>query len=79
MVGEPSGQFEVQYYGTRGWWTGHHGVDLPDPAKYIASVNKRPNTKARAIDRETGEIYGDGTKCSLCGLPHEGLDGSCLI
>ena len=74
-----SGRYAIQYHGRGGWFTGHHGIDLKDPAKYIAGVNKRPNMKARAIDKETGEIFGDGTTCSICGLPHEGVDGSCLL
>lgn len=73
------GRYAIQYHGARGWWTGHHGIDLKDPAAYVAGVNKRPGFNARAIDKETGEIHGDGTTCSICDLPHDGVDGSCLL
>lgn len=79
MADKKGGRFAIQYHGPGGWSTGHHGIDLKDPARYIASVNRRPGIRARAIDKETGEIHGEGTTCSFCGDPHEGVDGSCLI
>lgn len=76
----PTGQFEVHYKGLikghPGWWIGHHGVDLKDPAKYAEGLNKR--VTARIVDRETGEIWGE-PGCAVCSEPHEGVDGSCLL
>lgn len=70
------GAYMLQYHGPSGWYTGHHGADLRDPAKYVAKAAAN-GTKARAIDKETGQIYG--APCALCGDAHEGVDGSCLL
>ena len=79
MATPNGGRHIIQYHGGGGWWTGHKGIDLKDPAKYIDAVMGRSGTRARVIDKETGEIYGDGTACSFCGDPHDGIDGSCLL
>ena len=79
MSEKKEGRYEIQYHGPSGWWTGHHGYDLKDPAQYTERANKNPGPRARVVDKETGEIFGDSTTCSICDLPHAGLDGSCLL
>lgn len=77
----PTGQYEVHYRdalkGQPGWWIGHHGVDLKDPEAYAEGLRKNGHV-ARVVDKETGEIFGQPA-CGMCGEPHEGVDGSCLI
>jgi hypothetical protein len=78
-VSATDGAWLLQYEGAHGWWTGHHGIDLKDPAAYVAGVNKRPGFNCRVINKDTGEIIGDQRVCGLCGDPHDGVEGSCLL
>jgi hypothetical protein len=78
-MGATDGQYALQYWGKRGWWTGHHGMDLPDPEAYVKGVNELPGFHCRLIDKHSGEIIGDQRTCTECGVPHDGFDGACLI
>ena len=52
----------IEYWNplTQDWETGHHGIRLVDPAKYVKKLAKR-EVIARAVDIETGDIvYSDG-------------------
>ena len=54
---------------------------LPDPATYVRKVNAPGVSiwEVRAINTDTGEIFGDATPCAVCGDAHLGPDGSCLL
>lgn len=75
------GAYRLEYLGPRGWWVGHRGIDLGDVEAYVRKVNARPDISARAIDKRTGEIIGEPRleACEFCGVPHTGLEGSCLL
>jgi hypothetical protein len=81
-----TGEWRLQYRCNPGpWWTGNRGLDLNDPAKYVALANSvvadgaRHIDRVRAISNVTGEILGDQGVCSMCNEPHDGRDGVCLI
>lgn len=52
----------IEYWspGASDWSVGHASMNLLDPAKYVQKLLAR-NIIARAIDKETGQIfYGEG-------------------
>lgn len=65
----------------REWVVLHAGVNLLHPDRYVERYEKNGKI-ARAIDKETGEIWGlssdpEQDDCVLCGEPH--VHGMCLI
>lgn len=69
------------------WVVMHNGINLLHPDKYVERYANNGKT-ARAIDVETGEIFGPAADpepsaepladdCVLCGEPHD--HGMCLI
>jgi len=74
-----AGEWRLEYLSPTGWWVGHRGIDIPDIKAYVARVNANGAHTVRAISKVTGEIIGDATPCSMCGEPHSGVEGSCLL
>lgn len=51
---------QLDYWIQGNWTTGHHNIELRDPATYVTKLGKR-GIFARATDLDTGEeMYGPG-------------------
>lgn len=39
------------------WWVGHAGLNLMNPEKYVTGVTQKGKMIARAVEKDTGQIF----------------------